>query len=402
MKRKTLSRLISLVFLLLFLGFLAVSGAVTFFKEKEETSFYENRALAAFPERSRAGMLDGSWFAALNAYVQDQTAGRDTILRKDTFLNLRLLHRPVVNEIVVRGDTLLPWMDYWTADPEGIRTQAEAMADTLAGHARQTEAFGGRFYYAVVPGQYAYFADRYPAWLNSNADHNALAVPALLSALADRWVAGIDLGERFEAMGHPPELFSRIDHHYTIYGAYETYRAILERINTDTGWGLDILEEGDYTIRPLPNPYLGSRSRKLFGLWKTDESLGLLEQTSPVPFTRTDLAPWSPNPMENDNLDALPATETEEVTYNVYMGGDMAMTEIRTDRPELPSILIYGDSFTNPVEGMLYASFDTLWSLDLRHYDAMTLDQFIAEKQPDVVVCLRDYDSMLKAEGNGL
>ena len=402
MSRRLTARLISVLFLALFLGFLAVSGAVTFLKEKEETSFYENRALAAFPERTRQGMLDGSWFAGLNAYIQDQTAGRDTILRKDTFLNLRLLRRPVVNEIVVRGDTLLPWMDYWTADPEGIRAQAEAMADTLALHARQTEAAGGRFYFAAVPGQYAYFQNRYPAWLNNNAAHNALAVPALFSALADRWVAGIDAEERFDALGHPDALFSRIDHHFTIYGAYETYRAILERINADTGWDLDVLEEGEYSIRFLPNPYLGSRSRKLFGLWRSDERLGLLEQADPVPFTRTDVAPWSPDPMESAVLDVLPATDSEEVTYNVYMGGDMAMTEIRTDRPELPSILIYGDSYTNPVEGMLYRSFDTLWSLDLRHYDAMSLDRFIAEKQPDVVVCLRDYDAMLKAEGNGL
>ena len=401
MSKKTVAGLVSLVFVALFLGFLYLSGAATLLGEKEETSFYENRNLAARPDMTAQGLLDGSWAAGLNTYVQEHTVQRDAILKTKTFFDLYVLRRPVVNGIVVRHGTLLPWMDYWTDDPEGIRNRAQQTADILAGHARQTEAVGGRFYFVAVPGQYAYFQDRYPRWMNNNERYTEQARPALFSALADRWVAGIDLEDRFDAMGHPDGLFSRIDHHYTIQGAYETYRAILERINGDTGWGLDMLEEGEYTIRELPNPYLGSRSRELFGAWRSEEKLGLLEPLEPVPFARVDTAPWMPDPNPSSVLNVLPETDTEYVTYNVYMGGDMSSTEIHTNRPDLPSILIYGDSYTNPVEGMLYGSFDTLWSLDLRYYDAMTLDQFIQEKRPDVVVCLRDYDVMLKTDGNG-
>lgn len=36
------------------------------------------------------------------------------------------------------------------------------------------------------------------------------------------------------------------------------------------------------------------------------------------------------------------------------MGGDIGESVITTNRPKLPNILIYGDSFTNPLETLLW------------------------------------------------
>ena len=84
---------------------------------------------------------------------------------------------------------------------------------------------------------------------------------------------------------------------------------------------------------------------------------------------------------------------------NYYL--DIAETVIRTDRPELPNALIFGDSFTNPVECLAYYSFNELRSVDLRHYTAQSLSDYIAAYQPDVVLCVRDYQSLLLREFNG-
>ena len=83
------------------------------------------------------------------------------------------------------------------------------------------------------------------------------------------------------------------------------------------------------------------------------------------------------------------------------MGGDIPETVIETNRPELPSILIYGDSFTNAVEALAYYSFDEMRSVDLRYYDQMSISQYIQEYKPDIVVCIRDYESLLAVDGNG-
>ena len=83
------------------------------------------------------------------------------------------------------------------------------------------------------------------------------------------------------------------------------------------------------------------------------------------------------------------------------MGGDIAETVLRTDRPALPSVLIFGDSFTNPVESLAYYSFNELRSIDLRHYTAQSLRDYIDAYRPDVVLCVRDYQSLLSREYNG-
>ncbi len=89
----------------------------------------------------------------------------------------------------------------------------------------------------------------------------------------------------------------------------------------------------------------------------------------------------------------LPENDTAPVEYLVYMGGDKGETILRTDRPELPKVLIFGDSFTNALETLLYPSFDEMRSLDLRHYNAKTLWEYIEEYQPDIVLDIRDDSS---------
>lgn len=83
------------------------------------------------------------------------------------------------------------------------------------------------------------------------------------------------------------------------------------------------------------------------------------------------------------------------------MGGDIAETCIRTDRPSLPTALIFGDSFTNAVESLAYYSFDEMRSVDLRHYKTQSISDYIAAYQPDVVICIRDYEALLSRSDNG-
>src|SRR5699024_4173461 len=97
----------------------------------------------------------------------------------------------------------------------------------------------------------------------------------------------------------------------------------------------------------------------------------------------------------------LPHSDTEEVAYSLYMGGDMGETVIDTDRDTLPTLLIYGDSFTNPVECLMYYSFDEMRSIDLRHYKDMTLADYIQTYLPEYVVSIRDYEALLSTDFNG-
>lgn len=270
------------------------------------------------------------------------------------------------------------------------------MAEELARLRDVVEAYGGYFCYTAVPGQYAYYSESYPDFLNNREAYTALEVPALTQAMAKRGMDLLDMGAVLDTAGNPIEYYSTADYHYQFGGAYLTYRAILERLNTELDTELAILDGHSLTVETLPNPYLGSRGRKLFGLEDCGERLTIGLPKDPVLFTRFD------NGRETAPMVyALPATGAEEVLYSLYMGGDIGETVIQTHRPELPSILIYGDSFTNPVECLAYYSFDEMRSLDLRHYLEMSLADYIRLYQPDIVVGIRDYEALLSTDYNG-
>ena len=379
-----------------FLGFLALALAVTLVRPKSGWSYYENRNLARPAELSVETVLDGTFPASVEPVLQDHAAGRNTLMKLSAWADLHLFHRPVVNEVVPSEGMLLGFNAYETPDPAVINNQAQTMAGQLAQLRDVVEGYGGHFYYVAVPGQYTYFSDAYPNFLNNREAYTALEIPAFTQAMEEQEVNLLDMGPVLDQLGKPKEYYSLADYHYQFEGAYVTYRTILEEINRDLGLDLTILDGYSLTVETLPNPYLGSRGRKIFGLENCGEYLTVGLPKNPIPFTRAD------NGAETAAaVYAMPATDTENVLYFLYMGGDVGETVIETNRPGLPSILIYGDSFTNPVECLAYYSFDEMRSIDLRHYKDMTLADYIQTCQPDIVVGIRDYEALLSTDFNG-
>ena len=100
-----------------------------------------------------------------------------------------------------------------------------------------------------------------------------------------------------------------------------------------------------------------------------------------MPFTREDNGKPVASTVVNENFNNV---------YDYYMGGDIGETIIKTNRPGLPRVLVIGDSFTNPLEGILYTSCDEMRSLDYRHYDGENILDYI-----------RDDLTCITTEGNG-
>lgn len=393
MKQKKIA---NIVLVLAFAGFLAAAMVITLGKPQGGWSYYENRTLAQMEELTPQTLWDGTFADSVEPTLQDHAAGRNTLLKLSAWMDMELFHRPVVNQVIPVEGMLLSWNPYETPDAELIQQQADAMAGQLGELRDVVESYGGKFYYVAVPGQYTYFEETHPDFLNNRATYTDLEIPAFQQAMEEQGVTLIEMGEILAQQGNPPEYYSTVDYHYTFGGAYATYLAILERINQDFDHSLTVLDEDSLVRETLPNPYLGSRARKVFGLWETDEKLEIGLPSQPIPFTRTDNGQEVPA-----TVYTLPGNDTDEVAYAAYMGGDIAETVIDTGRDELPSLLIYGDSFTNPVEGLMYYSFDEMRTIDLRHYKDMTLADYIALYQPDAVVGIRDYESLLSTDYNG-
>ena len=63
----------------------------------------------------------------------------------------------------------------------------------------------------------------------------------------------LDMAAVYDAQGRPENYYSAVDHHYSYYGAYAAYRAILDRLAAE-GWNLPVLTEEDLDFTELPNP----------------------------------------------------------------------------------------------------------------------------------------------------
>lgn len=374
---------------------LAVPAGVALWSHRETTAYYENRSLAERPALTASSLWDGSFGTAFESWYSDHAPGRTTLLKADTKVQMDVLERPVVNGIVDAGGVLVPYLDYDEWSEASYRSTVGSIADRFAKLNEHIEANGGTFRYVGFPEQRVYFEDKFPGYLNNHATEAEAADRVFAQALAERGVSFLDMGTVYEAQGHPDAYYSTVDHHYNYYGAYAAYRTILEDLN-GAGFDLPVLTEADLDFVELPNPYIGSRNRKLYNLWPNSEKAVIGVQREPVAFTRTDNGQPSEKP-----LFVTPAADDLPTTYNLYMGGDFGETILETDRPDLPDALIFGDSFTNALETLLYASFDETRILDLRHYTEKSLKDYISEYQPDIVLCIQNDTFYYTTTGNG-
>lgn len=391
-----MKRFAQVAFLACFLAvILAVPAGTLLFSKNNTSAYYENRALAEWPEITAEGILDGSLAQSLETWYSDHAPGRATLLKMDTFLSMDVLHRPVVNDIVTTEDVLLPFLDYSEYTPAAYEATVSSMSEPFSKLNQYIEETGGSFYFVGFPEQRIYFEDEFPDYLNNHENEAEAADTIFREALEDEGIAFLDMGEVYDDLGHPTDYYSTVDHHYNYYGAYAAYRSILDTLAAD-GWDLPVLTEEDFTFRELPNPYIGSRNRKLYNLWPNEDRAVIAELKDPIAYTRYDNGELSDKP-----LYVLPAAEELPTTYNLYMGGDFAETILETNRPELPDVLVFGDSFTNALETLLYTSFDEMRSLDLRHYTDKTLRDYITDYQPDIVICVMNDTFYYTPTGNG-
>ena len=245
----------------LFCGTLAVFSAVSVFIPKEKGSFYENRRLAVFPVPSVETVLDGTFFSDVETYISDHFACRVPLLR----LNVRkelALHNPVVSNTVIAGDTLLPYhgkprTDY---DHENMQTVLDALSQVSAA----CETVGAKFVYLSIPEQSSALRYKYPSYLTSGTYTDDSMRTDFLAGLDARGIDCLNMAEYL--CTDPEKYYSKTDHHYNFYGAYETYLRTMEHLQT---LGIDAPVTTDVTIGPIERQFLGSRSRKLLGEYPT-------------------------------------------------------------------------------------------------------------------------------------
>ncbi len=385
-------KLIKRCFVLILVVLTAVFLFCTLLGPKQAESVYENRSLAPRPALSWEALWSGRLFQDWDHYLSDHVAWRDAILRDQLWLRLRVKRQTLVNDLVLGREVLLPYLGEKYPEPEEARSLGQAAAERLVPIREAAEAWGGHFLYLGIEGQSVVFRDSYPSYIHNHVAYYQKLAAAFREAAAER---GIEARYLIEEMGeHPEDFYSRVDHHYNLRGAYLAYRTICAWSEAQ-GLPVPLLSQETLKIAPLSNPFYGSYNRKLYGLSPVTEQLLGFDPACMPSYSRRDNGVRTDAP-----LLALPP-EGQPVDYSAYMGGDFGETVIRTHRPELPNLLIVGDSFTNPVEALCVGSFNEIRSLDFRYYRDMSLTEYLRLHPADLVVLIRDSLNYTGTEGNG-
>lgn len=385
-----------ILIIIIFIGIIFYFPIATKMEPPQTYSFYENRELNPVPQYSQNNFMSGKYFQDWENYFSDQLSKRDEFLQLYILLNMNILKKTVVNNIVIQKNLLLPYQDFERDKKPDYNTDLQKMLKSFEYLNNVVTQNNGKLYYIGIPEQYSYFRNQYPEYLNNNDSMLNIMHKDFLKNLEKYNIEIIDMLEEFKKENMDPKYYSAIDHHYNYLGAYKTYYETIKKINETTSFNLKPIEKDEINFIELPNPYLGSRSRKLFNLYENNEKAVIGKLKQEIPFKRIS------NGMEIESwLYKLPENETDTITYEIYMGGDIAETIIQTDRPELPNLVLFGDSFTNALETLIYTCFNETKIIDLRYYNNKTLTEYITEYKPDIVICIRDDTSYLSFTGNG-
>lgn len=372
----------------IFTTIIFIVGIGTIFNKKETFSFYENRNLAVFPKMTVKSIFDKTFFKDFETYISDHFFQRDLLLdlniKKDVVLSLAL-KTPSVNNIVIKDDILLPYFKISSETYD--KNQMEEMINRLNNFNKYCKDNDIQFLYVGIPEQSSALKDEYPFYLQKFRSESNTLVKDFFKNLKKHNIQYIDMGQYL--LNEPLKYYSKTDHHYNFYGAYETYLKTMEYINNNF-FQVDYIK--DMNIKKVDSKFLGSRNRKIFGVINSDDFLYDYEIESSIKFERYD----NSNKVESTVFD-----ENNKNVYNYYMGGDKAETIIKTNRPHLKNALIIGESFTNPLETMLYTSFNETRSLDFRHYKDKSIYEYLKEYKSDVIIYVRDDLSYINLDGNG-
>ena len=379
----------------IFIIFITFGMCVTLFSQKDYYSFYENRSKATLPVFSATSFFEGRYLAELDEFLADHVAYRNFSLLTKTYSDLYIIKRPVVNDIVITEDLLLPYLDYLNTNDDRIMHQAKVCAQQIYEVQQQVENYGGAYCYVGVPCQYTYFSDQYPWYLENNYSYSSTSLRCFYKEVERLGINFVDMSAVFHDLENPRDMYLSTDNHFSLYGAYITYGVIVDLVRDTYNIHIDYPTKEDIEFHFLVNSFMGSRSRKLMGLGKVEERLLMAEFLEPIPFTRVDN-----EVVADSSVYELPGSDTDSIMYSLYMGGDIANTILFTDRPQLPTILIYGDSFTNAVECLMYFSCNEMHSIDLRYYDEMPLISYVQIVKPDIVICIRDFEVLIVPFGN--
>ena len=127
----------------------------------------------------------------------------------------------------------------------------QTVLDALSQVSAACETVGAKFVYLSIPEQSSALRYKYPSYLTSGTYTDDSMRTDFLAGLDARGIDCLNMAEYL--CTDPEKYYSKTDHHYNLYGAYETYLRTMEHLQT---LGIDAPVTTDVTIEPIERQFL--------------------------------------------------------------------------------------------------------------------------------------------------
>ncbi len=350
---------------------------------------WENHAITTEQWRNwRAGKITFAEF------VDNVSSGLLSDLSgKNVYINLnglyaRLTGQITCNDVVRLNDGMLT-----------IETLEELYMEPRAESISELDSYlknkGIEFLYVQAPDKVDQKKELLPDGITYYANENT---DELLACLDEAGVATLDLRPYTSATAELSETyFYSTDHHWNALGGFVGFQKITEYIQKkfpETEINEVILSLNQWEIHTKEDWFLGSRGKRVgiyFGgvddlMWFTPKFE--TEISCSIPYSNV----FYKGTFEEANIREMYYESDDPDYFNksaycVYIGADYALVQHRNEEAASDlKLLIIKDSFTLPMQAFLSTEFQEIDVIDLRHYTAGTLADYIEDSQPDIVI----------------
>ncbi|WP_372784767.1 hypothetical protein [Phenylobacterium sp.] len=336
----------------------------------------ENRVLAERPAWPRRLQDVAAFRKAADAYVADRFPIRPHLI---AVLNRVRMLAGVSgsNRVIVGRDG---WLFYDNdshlgdarGDPALLGPQIRSWLVTVAGRTEYGRAHGMPYLIVVPPSKETTYPQHAPAWYHGpGPNRSAILLPKLAAATGAGEALYLYPMVR-QATDAGQETFSRLDTHWTGYGAYAGYVGLMNRLHTMG------LTDGPKPISDFQRVELGLRGPRDMALM-----LGVSS------FVRLDYP----------HLDNLPGEARRRIIYLTPKQDWTAPLVIDTGETGKPVLLMTRDSFSNEMLPFLFPHFSRI--VLAHNQDGFWRQDLIDRFKPNLIVLEVIESSLRFGEGEG-
>ena len=380
-ERNKLINQFSVILMIISLTALFFFAMFSLFAPDCEISLTENRTLAKYPSFSLRLAQDGTWEKEYETYSLDQFYFRRFAVQS----YFKVLDALGVKERngYVRGleDCILkvtdPPHDFTEEQIEEYSSIRIAPLKTLRTAADDA---GANLISLQIPHKNSFFSNAYPRYYTYDQALENARQKYLNQLLDENGIPYLDVSDLLLNVHRNDYVYYYTDNHWTFRGAYYAYLELLNMLNEGYGESLFFPDWETCQLHHLDGRTVGRY------LSKYGDS-GIIDRD----FTEFIL----PEDMPEYTMYYNGERTDEGIIgrrgngYEIFLNGDRAQTVIKTNRPDLPSILYIGYSYKNALAAMSVYSFDEVHAIDPRYYTG-NISDYIKNCGAEYVVVVRN------------